>query len=541
MFSSQPSQQSSSKSSSLIKNCNYALVISVFAFFTVILIGYVLMKSMTMKDEAAMELKKVFSADLEQLYARLDELEISEAKAKELYSSHLTEIQSYKFKLIELQSELSQKSEKLESTQARIAQLEKRQSQIEQSQAKFGQLDIRGPNNNNSPDVRFQNPFANFDGKLFNMSPAGGPPPDMHTMNIKLDILHARFDDLVMRSRGLDQVTARLDDLERNKLKDVKFLPDFELPREVTTSEQDLEVHRLQEGDTMNGIFTWTDEPLSSCDSCDQVTAKMNKKTVHSVQHHKYITENRGSRHIYVSLSTSPSRLPKLHNVLKSLNLIHVNAVFVCIPKLYRDKHSYKISKALLRQFPQVQILVLSSDIGPAAKILTSMHYIRQTRGVAGFKDDIIISVDDDRGYPVTMIPTLAYYALKYPKVTFAGSCQETSFWGLSVALFPHYRRSLIPEQGYWSHVLEGFAGIAYHSYDIDIQLAKQILSADFFCRQSDDLVISTILAFYSKESFCLPWVSNDPSVYGSANVESPQAADFDYFQDEFALHNWNN
>jgi hypothetical protein len=49
--------------------------------------------------------------------------------------------------------------------------------------------------------------------------------------------------------------------------------------------------------------------------------------------------------------------------------------------------------------------------------------------------------------------------------------------------------------------------------------------------------MLSTVLAFYSKESFCLPKVSSSPSVYGSANVESTEANVFDYFKDEYALH----
>lgn len=188
---------------------------------------------------------------------------------------------------------------------------------------------------------------------------------------------------------------------------------------------------------------------------------------------------------VYVSLTTSPKRISKIHWVLRSLDLTHVDTVFLVLPKKYKNKEDYQIP-ADLGQFAKLKILTKELDLGPIMKLVPAVEEVKQM----GDLDAIVITVDDDTAYPKGMIGQLIKTVAN--KGTVVSGCGQTfggkrygDYWPEPVAIYPQV------------NLVEGFCGIAYPISLVNTERMKLLstLGNGNVCKTSDDLVISWVLA----------------------------------------------
>ena len=163
----------------------------------------------------------------------------------------------------------------------------------------------------------------------------------------------------------------------------------------------------------------------------------------------------------------------------------------------------YKIPQEL-RKFPKVRILRPYVDLGPITKLLPGIEYARSRD-----KDALVITVDDDVGYPKGAISELIYHSVKNQNTVVSGSGQDAGYWigqrampattnnGWEIMQNNSSSRADWNTPPSYCDVVEGFGGIGYRANMVDIELMKYLSSREFskFCFVSDDLVISYVLA----------------------------------------------
>lgn len=201
------------------------------------------------------------------------------------------------------------------------------------------------------------------------------------------------------------------------------------------------------------------------------------------------LTRDRRSRRllrkhpVFVSLTTSPDRIDRIHHVLATLDLTHVRKVLVVLPMRFgRTGQPYEIP-AELRDHRKVKILRIPKDLGPISKMLPAIEHARAIDRRA-----LVISVDDDIGYPRGMIPEMIYQLARSRMTAFSGSAPSIDRFGIDPATwrFPADRDA---------RVVEGWAGIGYRAGDVHTGLLRQLSPVSRETLTSDDLVISYALA----------------------------------------------
>lgn len=186
---------------------------------------------------------------------------------------------------------------------------------------------------------------------------------------------------------------------------------------------------------------------------------------------------------VFVSLTTSPDRIDKVSHVLDTLDLTHVDRVFLVLPHRFgRTGTPYRIPREL-RDHPKVEIIRIDPDLGPISKMLPAIE-----RAASIDPKAIVISVDDDIGYPRGMIPEMIYQMARSRRTVVAGSVPTIDRFGIEPARWK-FRRD---REG---RIVEGWAGIAYRAGDVDAALLRRLSALDKHTFASDDLVISYGLA----------------------------------------------
>ena len=204
---------------------------------------------------------------------------------------------------------------------------------------------------------------------------------------------------------------------------------------------------------------------------------------------------------IYLSITTSPTRLLKLHYVLKSLDLFLVDTVFIILPLEFKRKERYSIPLKLVNEFSKVQFLSLTQDLGPIIKSISAVEFVRSIRGLLS-NNDIFIQIDDDNCYSINTIDTLVYFTLLNPNSAISGNTASLSFYGLSNFGYSFSRnRNIIGGNTRTGQIIEGYLGIASRGINIDVELIKALTRRDLnpelsSCYLSDDLVLSFVLSF---------------------------------------------
>ncbi len=199
---------------------------------------------------------------------------------------------------------------------------------------------------------------------------------------------------------------------------------------------------------------------------------------------------------VYISFSTSPKRVSKLMPMLKTLDLEHVEKVFVALPEKYRDTEEYGPIPEELLNFPKIEIIARDQkDLGPIMKMLPAIEKIGSTDPNA-----IVISVDDDVGFPKGAINELIYYANLFPKAIISGAGNYAETFGILTEEWPELgkaQKAPFCGSGEISYcdTVEGWRAIAYRPRFVNIKRMKEIARLSKACRTSDDLVISYVLA----------------------------------------------
>ena len=209
---------------------------------------------------------------------------------------------------------------------------------------------------------------------------------------------------------------------------------------------------------------------------------------------------------IYVAMTSSPERLENIHHVIETLDLKRVDKVVITLPKFFKNDPKQVYSEEVIDQLKKrfggkIEILRPDKDLGPLTKMVYTIEKVKQ-------KDpkSIVISVDDDQGYPGGMIPELARTVILNPGSVAGGSVTDLETWKIPRFGFkeqknkPFHLRCDPDQEMSLCDVVEGFGAIAYRAEDIDTELMKKLATlpgegGKNSCRLSDDLVISFVLA----------------------------------------------
>ncbi|MBH1988459.1 MAG: hypothetical protein I8H75_00420 [Myxococcaceae bacterium] len=199
---------------------------------------------------------------------------------------------------------------------------------------------------------------------------------------------------------------------------------------------------------------------------------------------------------IYFSLTTSPERIPHLQQVLSTLDFDLATAVFISLPKYYRNDPQNVYSDSFLAELRnysnKIEILREEEDLGPVMKLIPAVKEARQRPG--SWFEKVVMTLDDDTVYPMGLPQELVYQTIQ-GSGAFGGSGRDASDFG--VREFPR----LVEESRCDSKdisacdILEGFHGVVYRVSDIEVDQLERIAKKSKDCRFSDDLMISYVLA----------------------------------------------
>lgn len=119
---------------------------------------------------------------------------------------------------------------------------------------------------------------------------------------------------------------------------------------------------------------------------------------VRSIHHDQKVTSFLERHPVYLSVSTTPLRIHKLHNILTALDSSNVSKIFVVLPKKFRNTQPYIVPSALTA-IDKVKILWMDNDIGPLSKSYPVINHVALHDTKA-----IIVTIDDDYFYPKGLI-----------------------------------------------------------------------------------------------------------------------------------------
>lgn len=207
----------------------------------------------------------------------------------------------------------------------------------------------------------------------------------------------------------------------------------------------------------------------------------------HNLSVRNYLKTHR----IYVSLTTSPTRIQQVHHVLETLDLSKVEKVFFSLPEKFgRTGETYNIPEWIL-QHPKIKVLRPAIDEGPVSKLTTAAEHLQKTD-----PDALLITIDDDTGFPKGMINEMIYSSTHAPNAVISGSGRDFSYWRIPNAPHSNHASKFKLEQGSLTpvDVVEGFAAIAYPVKQVPLDMIRKFSSTCKECFVSDDFVISLAL-----------------------------------------------
>ncbi len=209
-------------------------------------------------------------------------------------------------------------------------------------------------------------------------------------------------------------------------------------------------------------------------------------------QEREYLRNNK----VYISLTTSPERLDKIHYALKTIDLTNVEEILLTLPKYFgRNSNPYSSTtlSELMCEFPKLKLLREEQDYGPIMKMVTSIGYVQKQQPGS---NPLVISIDDDQAYPLGLVNEFIYQSVYNPKTVIAG--RGYNFPGKvynNIKNFPKLHVAPGTDNTNQVDLVEGFGAIAYPANLIDQDLMKALSAVSDDCFKSDDLVISLALA----------------------------------------------
>lgn len=212
---------------------------------------------------------------------------------------------------------------------------------------------------------------------------------------------------------------------------------------------------------------------------------------------------------IFLTLTTSPSRLKLLHYTLRSMDLTLVDAIFVSLPRRFKEQETYEIPRQLLKEFPELKFLSEEHDFGPISKIVSAVQFVHENYDSKVADSAIFISIDDDNLYSDRLIDTLAYHSFVNEKSVVAAAAFEL-FPFISFGIHQPQEAPINGDHLRRVASLEGFAGVAYRGWQVDWKLMKFLADKRTrpnhrYCYFSDDVVISNVLNLRNIQIVKLP------------------------------------
>lgn len=193
---------------------------------------------------------------------------------------------------------------------------------------------------------------------------------------------------------------------------------------------------------------------------------------------------------VHISLTTSPLRLPKILAVLATLDTTYVTNINIVLPERYgRNKEKYsKKAIDLVSNFPKVRIIRTKKDYGPITKMIPVIRKVKDPKA-------IIISIDDDIGYPIGMVNEFIYQkVVKHPNAVIESTDEGGQDFRNDISNFKKIFPGKKPKKPFVDMV-EGWLGVAYSKNLVNDSEMEQIADLSKECLLSDDLVISYILS----------------------------------------------
>ncbi len=204
---------------------------------------------------------------------------------------------------------------------------------------------------------------------------------------------------------------------------------------------------------------------------------------------------------VVVSLTTIPSRLPQLRQILQSLRrqTRKPDAIYLNLPFHFRHRTlgSLPQTPSFLDAFPEVTVL-RCEDFGPATKLLPVLK--RETS-----PETLLVTADDDTVYPPEWLHHLAEAANRLPDCAlayrgrqFVRHGNKVLYWHSRVVACHTLRRAIPVE------ILTGTWGCAYRRRFFDDQVfAMDQLPTAMLC---DDLWFSGHLARRKVRRLVIPF-----------------------------------
>jgi hypothetical protein len=210
---------------------------------------------------------------------------------------------------------------------------------------------------------------------------------------------------------------------------------------------------------------------------------------VRDLTRHKKVMDYLKKHEVHTTMTTSPERLHRIRAVLATLDLTYITRINVVLPYLYgRDKKPY--DEAIIKEiatFPKVRIVRTKKDYGPITKMLPVLRMIKDPKA-------IVISIDDDVGYPIGMVNELIYVKVKrHPNaiVETTEGLNPREWIENFKEVWPQKRKPRIP----YADLVEGWMGVAYSKNVVDLEKMEKVSNTSKECFLSDDIVISYVLA----------------------------------------------
>ncbi len=194
---------------------------------------------------------------------------------------------------------------------------------------------------------------------------------------------------------------------------------------------------------------------------------------------------------VFVSVTTSPTRLPHLLKIIKGLDTTNVTEVLVVLPERFgRDGREYDIPKELA-DYPKVRILRIPVDLGPATKLVPAVRWLSERKD-----QPLVITIDDDMIYPAGMVNEMITASARFPESAIGGAGVPLSYWGINdIPSEAELDRFLSEDLSMRKvDVVEGYAAIVYPVKKVPFETIQSWAALSAECRYSDDLIISLAL-----------------------------------------------
>jgi hypothetical protein len=192
---------------------------------------------------------------------------------------------------------------------------------------------------------------------------------------------------------------------------------------------------------------------------------------------------------VYVSITTSPSRITGVRFILDTLDLTFVSKVFLNLPQVFgRTGETFLVPESLIEHYGDKLVILKVQDFGPITKILPTIEYLQSQ----GEHESFVISIDDDVRYVPSTVYEAVYFLVKNPNSAVSGSGHCLGLWNIHSGQWP-----VQPNCRDRVQVLEGFESISVQVKFYDVELLKLLSSKCLskYCFISDDIVLSFNLA----------------------------------------------